>query len=81
MPFPCRAHAVPLACRVSKGLECLSHLIYTVRPYLIHTYHAMPMPCSDYAVLLKATAQHGRLSTAMLCCGLEKNGMVGAWQV
>ena len=23
--------------------------------------------------------QHGRLSTAVLCCGLEKNGMVGAW--
>jgi hypothetical protein len=33
------------------------------------------MPCSDHAVLLKATAQHGRLSTAVLC--LEKNGMVG----
>ena len=37
------------------------------------------MPCSDHAVLLKATAQHGRLSTAVLCCGLEKNGMFGAW--
>jgi hypothetical protein len=39
----------------------------------------MPMPCSDNAVLLKATAQHGRPETAVLCCGLEKNGMVGAW--
>ena len=37
------------------------------------------LPCSDYAVLLKATAQHGHLSAAVLCCGLEKNGMVGAW--
>jgi hypothetical protein len=37
------------------------------------------MPCSDHAVILKATAQHGRLSTAVLCCGLEKKGMVGAW--
>ena len=37
------------------------------------------MPCSDHAVLLKATAQHGRLSTAVLCCGLEKNGMVRTW--
>ena len=37
------------------------------------------MPCSDHAVLLKATAQHGRRETAVLCCGLEKNGMVGAW--
>jgi len=26
---------------------CISHLIYTVRPCLIHTYHAAPMPCSD----------------------------------
>jgi len=37
---------------------CLSHLIFTVRPCLIHTCHAMPMPCSDHAVLLKTTAQH-----------------------
>ena len=77
----CRAHAVPLPRRAAKGLECLSHLIYTVRPCLIHTGHAMlmPMPCSDHGVLLKATAQHGRLSTAVLCSGLEKNGVVGAW--
>ena len=59
---------------------CLSLLIYTVRPFLIHTCHAMPMPCSDHAVLLNATAQHGRREKAVLCYGLEKkNGMVGAW--
>ena len=57
---------------------CLSRFIYTVRPCLIHTCHAMPMPCSDHAVPLP-TAQHGRLSTAVPCCGLEKNGMVGVW--
>ena len=45
---------------------CLSHLIYTVRPCLIHTCHAAPMPRSDYAVLRKATAQDGRRETA---CG------------
>ena len=39
---------------------CLSHLIYTVRPCLIHTCYATPMPCSDHAILLKATAQNGR---------------------
>jgi hypothetical protein len=60
---------------------CLSHLIYTVRPCLILTYHAAPMPCSDNAVLLKARAQHGRRETVVLYCGLEKNGMVGAWHV
>ena len=46
---------------------CLSHLIYTVRPYLIHTCHTIPMPCSNHAVILKATTQHVRRETA---CGL-----------
>ena len=58
---------------------CLFHLIYTVRPCLIHTSHAIPMPCSNHAVLLKGAAQHGRRETALLCCGLQKNGMIGAW--
>jgi len=40
----CRAHAVPLPCRAAKGLKCLSHLIYTVWPCVIHTSHAAPMP-------------------------------------
>jgi len=43
---------------------CLSHLIYTVRPFLIHTCHAAPIPCSDHAVLLKATTQHDRREMA-----------------
>jgi hypothetical protein len=59
----CRSPDMP--CR-KRFRMCLSHLIYTVRPCLIHTCHAMPMPCSDHAVLLKATAQHGRLPTAVL---------------
>ena len=58
---------------------CLSHLIYTVRPCLIHTYHPAPMPCSNHVVLLKATANHGHLSKAVLCRDLEKNGVVRAW--
>jgi hypothetical protein len=47
---------------------CLPHSIHTVRPCQIHTCHAKSMPCSDHAVLLKATAQHGRRETA---CGLH----------
>jgi hypothetical protein len=43
---------------------CLSHLIYRVRLCLTHTCHAVPMPCSDHAVLLKATAHHVRRQTA-----------------
>jgi hypothetical protein len=52
MPWPCRAHAIPLPCRAAKGLECLSHLIYTVRPCLIHTCHAMPMPRPCHALTM-----------------------------
>ena len=46
---------------------CLSHLIHTLRPCLFHTCHTAPIPCSDHAVLLKATAQHGRRERV---CGL-----------
>jgi len=45
----------------------LSHFVFTVWPCLIHICHAMPMPCSNYAVLVKATAQHICQETA---CGL-----------
>ena len=38
------------------------------------------MPCFDHAVLLKATAQHGRLSTTVLYRGLEKNGITSVNQ-
>jgi hypothetical protein len=48
MPFPCRAHAVPLPCRAAKGFECLSYLIYTVRPCLISHFYE-----SDTAALCK----------------------------
>ena len=65
--IPCRAHAVPLPCLAASVKMCLSHLIYTVRPCLIHTCHAAPMICSYHAVLLKATAQHVRREAA---CGL-----------
>ena len=72
----CRSHAAPMPCRATKGLECLSHLIYTVRPCLIHTFHAMP--CSDHVVLLKATARP--------CCAMalrrtawSEHGMGMAW--
>jgi hypothetical protein len=60
----CRAHAMP--CRYGFRM-CPPHSIYTVRPCLSHTCHAAPIPCSDQAALLKATAQHGRRETA---CGL-----------
>ena len=83
-------HAVPLPCRAPKGLECVFPIWFTQCDHVCFKLtmschampfhaHSMPMPCSDHAVLLKATAQHGRREAAVLCCGLEKIGMVGAW--
>jgi hypothetical protein len=50
---------------------CLSHLIYTVRPCLIHTCHAVPLPCHDHAVLNATSPGH---STAR-----HESGMGTAW--
>jgi hypothetical protein len=40
---------------------CLSHLIYTVWPCLIHTYHAVPLPCHEYAFLKASSQGRGRV--------------------
>jgi hypothetical protein len=61
-------HAFPMLfpCRTTKGLDCVFPLlIYTLRPCLIHTFHAAPVPCHDHAVL-KATSQ---------CHGTARHGM------
>jgi hypothetical protein len=39
---PCLKADSHIPCRSAKGLNGVSHLIYTVRPCLIHTYHAVP---------------------------------------
>ena len=57
---PCRA--APGPCRVAE----VSYLIYTMRPFWIHTCHAMPMPCSDHAAL-KATFQGYGIAWHGLC--------------
>ena len=59
----CRAHAVPLPCRAAKGLECVFPILFTQCGRVWFTL-AMPCPCHD---------------PTMLCCGLEKNSMVGSW--
>ena len=76
MPWPCRAHTVPLPCRAAKGLECVFPIWFT---QCGRVWFTLAMPYPDHAFLLKATAQHGRRETAVLYCGLEKNSMVGAW--
>jgi hypothetical protein len=43
-----------------------------VRLCLIHICHAMPMPCSNHTVLLKATAQHAsRVDGLWATCALS----------
>jgi len=60
----CCAHVVPLPCRAAKGLECVFPIWFTQCGCVWFT---LAMPCSDHAILLKATAQHGHRETA---CGL-----------
>ena len=80
MPFPCCTHAVPLPCRAAKGLECVFPIWFT---QCGPVWFTLTMPCPCHAPTMPfpchATAQHGRRETAVLCCGLGKNGMVGAW--
>ena len=66
MPCPCHAHAVPMPCpcRATKSLECVFPIWFT---QCGRVWFTLAMPCSDHAVLLKATAQHVRRETV---CGL-----------
>jgi hypothetical protein len=54
----CRSHAVPMPFRWGFGL-CLSHLIYTVRPCLIHTCHATNMPLWKRPLKANAGSRQG----------------------
>jgi hypothetical protein len=60
----CCAHAVPLPCHAVKYLECVFPTWFTLCG---RVWFTLSMPCSDHAVLLKATVQHGQRETA---CGL-----------
>jgi hypothetical protein len=60
-----------IACHAAKGLECLSHLICTVRPCLIHTCHTLPMPRPCHAVPWPWEEQHG--------CGIGMAGENQTW--
>ena len=70
----CRSPAMP--CRQVFRM-CLSHLIYTVRPCLIHTCHAMPMPCRSSQG--HSTAVSRRPCCAVLWPGEERHGRSMAW--
>jgi hypothetical protein len=61
-----QAVPMPGPCRAAKGLECVFPIWFTQCGRVWFTL-AMPMQCSDHAVLFKATAQHVRRETT---CGL-----------
>jgi hypothetical protein len=42
--MPCRAHAIPLSCRSTKGLDCVFPIWFTQCGRVWFT-HAMPWPC------------------------------------
>ena len=69
-------HSMPFPCRAAKGLECVFPIWFTQRGRVWFTL-AMPWPCRSSQG--HSTEQHSPLSTAVLCCGFEKNGLVGAW--
>jgi hypothetical protein len=80
MPCPCRARAIPLPSRAAKGLKC-------VFPFWFiqcgRVWFTLTMPCSDHAVLLKATARpslDGR-AVALRRTAWSEHGMGMAWQV
>ena len=58
------SHSMSCPCHPTKGLECVFPIWFT---QCGHVWFTLPTPCSDHAVLLKATAQHGHREMA---CGL-----------
>ena len=75
-------HVVPLPRRAAKSLESVFPISFTQCGRVWFTL-AMPCPCHAPAMPFfsrpqHSTAQHGRRETAVLCCGLEKKGVVGA---
>ena len=73
----CRAHAVPLPCCAAKGLVCVFP-IWFIQCGRVWFTLAMPHPCHAPPMPFFSRPRH---STAVLRRGLEKNGMVAAWQV
>ena len=49
---------------------CLSHLIYTVRPCMIHSYHAMPCPCHAPTMPFFSRPQHSTGVSRRPCCAV-----------
>ena len=68
---------MPRPCRAAKGLEYVFPIWFTQYGRVRFTCHAMLRPCRSSQG--HSTARPSRDGRAVLSCGLEKNGMVGAW--
>ena len=75
MPCPCRSPAMP--CR--QGLECVFPIWFTQCGRVWFTL-VMPSPCHAATMPFFSRPRHSTAIERRPCCGLEKNGMFGAWQ-
>ena len=89
MPFPCRAHAIPLPCRAAKSLECVFPIWFTQRGCVWFTF-VMPCQCPCHAPTMPffSRPQHRTAVSRRPCCALalrrtawSEHGMGMAWQV
>jgi hypothetical protein len=73
---------MPSPCRSDKCLDCLYHLIYTVRPCLIRSYHAAPLPCHDHESESDFSRPRHSAAWAWLgMCGLSSPSRDGMWAI
>ena len=78
MPFPCRAHAVPLPCRAAKGLEWVFPIWFTQCGRVWFTL-AMPCPCHAPTMPFFSRPQHSTAVERRPCCAVLcpwKNGIL-----
>ena len=69
MPFPCRAHVVPLPCRAPKGLECVFPIWFTQWGRARFTL-AMPCPCHAPTMPFFSRPQHSTAVSRRPCCAV-----------
>ena len=68
----CLAHSAPLPCRAAKSLECVFPIWFT---QCGRVWLTLAMPCSDHAVILKATARRPCCAVALRRTAWTEHGM------
>ena len=75
MPFPCRAHPVPLPCRAvpcraAKGLECVFATWFKQCGRVWFTLAIMPCPCHAPTMSFFSRPQHRTAVSRRPCCAV-----------